>query len=156
MAEKLLYFEDFSVGQRFTNGGYTISKEAAIAFAKQYDPQFLHTDEDAARKGFFGRLTVCGMHTMAITMRLKMTSDFAHVAGGLIGMGMEQMKWPRPVYPDDTLRIVITVTSVRLSKSKPGSGIVHYILETFNQKDEVVLELHTAVIMPCRKNAAEH
>ena len=83
-------------------------------------------------------------------MRLKVQTELANVAGGLIGMGLERMKWPRPVYPGDTLRIVITITGKRLSASRKDRGVVNYEVKTYNQKNEVVLEGATAVLIPHR------
>ncbi len=150
--EKELYFEDFAPGQQFTNGGYTISKEAAIAFATQYDPQPFHIDEEAAKQSIFGKLAVCGMQTAAVTMRLKMGSGIQNVAGGLVGLGMEQMRWPVPVFPGDTLRIVVSVTGARVSNSNPKNGVVRYKIETFNQNDALVMEIDTAVLVPRKEN----
>ena len=147
--EKELYFEDFSKGQQFTGGGYTISQEQAITFARQFDPQYFHVDPIAAKKSMFGGLIVCGLHTASVSMRLKIDSPLSKVAGGLVGLGMESMKWPRAVFPGDCLRIVITITKKRLSKSNPKNGVVNYQMQTFNQRDELVMEMHTAVLVPC-------
>ena len=149
--EKALYFDDFTIGQQFTNGGYTITKEQAIAFAKDFDPQYFHVDEEVAKKSMFGGLIVSGLHTAAVSMRLKIDSPLSKVAGGLVGMGMEKIRWPRPVFPGDTLRIVITITSKRLSKSNPSNGVVNYKIETFNQHNDLVMEMDTAVLVPCAR-----
>jgi len=150
MVEKILYYEDLIVGHTFTNGGYTIDKEHAIAFAKEYDPQYFHTDEKAAKKSIFGKLAVCGTQTVAISMHLKMGTDLAKVSGGLVGLGMESLKWPRPVYPGDTLRLVVTITKKRVSKTNPKQGVVYYGMQTFNQNDVLVMKLMTAVLVPLR------
>ncbi|MBY0407493.1 MAG: MaoC family dehydratase, partial [Rickettsiales bacterium] len=143
----MLYFEDFSPGQQFENGGYAISLESAVAFAREYDPQYFHVDEEAARDSFFGRLVVSGWQTAAVSMRLKALSGLGQIAGGLIGLGLEKVKWPRPVYPGDTLRVVITVLSVRESASKPGKGLVGYRMDTFNQHDALVMTAETTVMV---------
>lgn len=143
-----LYFEDFDVGQQFTAGSVVLEKDHALRFAQAYDPQVFHVDEEAARGSFFGRLVVSGWQTAAVTMRLKTASDLGKVAGGLVGLGLESVKWPRPVYPGDTLRIVITITEKRPSQSKPTYGIVKYKVETLNQRGDLVMEMHTAVWVP--------
>lgn len=153
MAKDVLYFEDFHVGQTFERGGYTITKEAALAFAREFDPQYFHTDEEAAKKSLFKGLAVSGWHTASASMRLKIESDLHKVAGGLIGMGLEELRWPRPVYPGDTLRIVITILETRLSQSRPDRGVVRYKMDTFNQRSELVMETATAVIVPRRPQA---
>lgn len=149
--EKELYFEDFAIDQQFTSGGYTISKERAIAFARDYDPQYFHIDEEAAKASIFGKLAVSGLLTASASMRLKIDSPLSRVAGGLVGLGMESIKWPVPVYPGDTLRIVITITGKRLSKSNPDKGVVYYRIDTFNQHDVLVMEMSTAVLVPRRE-----
>lgn len=150
---KALYYENFEVGQVITSEGYTIDRDHAIAFAREYDPQAQHIDAEGAKKSVFGGLVVSGWQTAAISMRLKMTSAFAQTEEGIVGMGLDHVRWPRPVYPGDTLHIAITILEMRLSASRPNSGIVKYKLETFNQKNELVMEMTTSVLMP-RKPAA--
>jgi acyl dehydratase len=145
-----LHYEDFSTGQTFAAGGYTITKESAIAFAREYDPQYFHIDEEAAKSSFFGGLAVSGWQTAAASMWLKLQTPLGKVAGGLIGMGLEHLKWPRPVYPGDTLRIVVTITGTRVSNSRPSHGVVQYKVETYNQNDALVCVGGTAVMVPKR------
>lgn len=121
-----------------------------MAFAREYDPQLQHIDEEAARHTQLGELVASGWHTAAATMRLKTETELFHVAGGLVGMGLEHVRWPQPTRPGDSLRIVVTILDKRLSKSKPGFGVVSYKVETFNQRDELVMEMKTAVLVPCR------
>lgn len=147
---KKLYYEDFKVGDVIENGGYVITKEEAINFAKAYDPQDQHVDEELAKEGIIGELIASGWHTAAASMKLKLTSMLKHIDGGMIGMGLEQLKWPRPVFPGDTLRIVLTILEMRPSNSRPDRGVVKYRLETLNQKNEVVMEMITAVLVPRR------
>ncbi len=141
----MLYFEDFAAGQQFSHGGYTIGEADAVAFAREYDPQFFHTDPVAAKDSFFGILVVSGWQTAAISMRLK-AQAMKDVAGGLIGLGLEAVKWPLAVVPGDTLRVLITVTGKRESASKPRYGIVSYRMETFNQNDQMVMTALTSVL----------
>lgn len=148
MADEL-YFEDFEIGQEFHTDSHLVTKESSIAFAKDYDPQYFHIDEEAAKHSPFGRLVTSGWQTAAITMRLKAGSAMNKVAGGMVGMGIETVKWPKPVYPGDTLRAVITIVEKRRSQSKPTHGIVKYRMETFNQHEEQVLEMVTAIWVPC-------
>lgn len=148
MADEL-YFDDFEVGQVFESGPFTISKDYAIAFAKEYDPQYFHVDEEAARSSHFGKLAVSGWQTAAISMKLKAQSGLNKVAGGMVGMGLESMRWPRPVYPGDSLQLRLTITEKRRSQSKPTHGIVRYRIETFNQNDEKVFDALTAIWVPC-------
>src|SRR6266446_7934143 len=99
------YWEDFAVGQKFESGSVTLTAEQIKAFAAQFDPQPFHTDEKAAADSFFGGLVASGWHTAAITMRLMVLSEL-RVVGGLIGAGLDEVKWPRPVHPGETLHVV--------------------------------------------------
>jgi acyl dehydratase len=143
-----LYFEDFDVGQKVETESFTITKENAIAFAREYDPQYYHIDEEAAKSSAYGRLIVSGWQTAAITMRLKAGTILARIDGGLLGLGVDALKWPRPVFPGDTLHTVITVTDKRPSESKPTFGVLKYKMETFNQKKELVYSAEPAVWAP--------
>lgn len=144
-----LYYKDFAVGQRMESAkSITMHKADTIAFAKTYDPQPFHLDEESAKNTVVGELIASGWHTAAVSMRLKLETDLRYVAGGLLGLGVESLRWPRPTLPGDTLRIVITILEKRLSKSKPDKGIIKYKLETLNQKDELMMEMVTAVIVP--------
>ena len=87
------YFEDLAVGQTFESGTVTVETEAIKAFAAEFDPQPFHLDEEAARASLFGGLVASGWHTAAITMRLLVGGDLK-VVGGLIGMGVEELRWP--------------------------------------------------------------
>ena len=148
--KKELYFENFAVGDVLTSETYTVDKEHAIAFAREYDPQAQHIDESGAENTLFGALIVSGWQTAAISMRLKMTSAFAQTPEGIIGMGLESVRWPHPVYPGDTLHITITILEMRRSNSRPDRGVVKYNLQTFNQDEVQVMEMLTAVLMPFR------
>ena len=98
-----LYFEDLSVGQTFGTGTVTVEPETLKAFAAEFDPQPLHLDEDAARASVFGGLVASGWHTAALTMKLLVGGEL-QVVGGLIGLGAEELRWPRPVHPGDQQR----------------------------------------------------
>ena len=131
-----LYLEDIFVGQRFVTGTHTLTAEAIKSFARDYDPQPFHTDEDAAKDTFFDGLAASGWHTAAVTMRLQIESG-PPIAGGMIGAGGE-LSWPRATRPGDTLHVESEVTEVTPSKSKPERGFVTLKSETKNQKGEVV------------------
>jgi acyl dehydratase len=98
------YLEDFAVGQTFGSGRLRIDGERALAFAAEFDPQPFHLDEAAARRSIFGGLTASGWHTAAVTMRLLVETELKP-AGGIVGAGLDECRWPRPVRPGDELRI---------------------------------------------------
>jgi len=131
------HFEDLAPGLRFKTGTLTLDAEAIIAFARQYDPQPFHTDAKAAKDTFFGELVASGWHTMATTMRLIVDGEF-QPAGGVIGGGVDEFRWPIPVRPGDTLTVVSEVVESRPSKSRPEIGMVRVRHSTLNQRGETV------------------
>ena len=143
------YLEDFAVGQTFGSGRLRIDKERTLAFAAEFDPQPFHLDEAAARRSIFGGLTASGWHTAAATMRLLVESEL-EPAGGIIGAGLDECRWPRPVHPGDELRIECEVIEVRPSKSRPQQGLIKLRTATLNQDDEVVL-LHVVNLVVLRR-----
>ena len=132
------YLEDFAVGQTFGSGRLRIDKEQIFAFAAEFDPQPFHLDEASARHSIFGGLAASGWHTAAVTMRLLLDSD-VKPAGGIIGAGLDECRWPRPVRPGDELRIECEVIEVRPSKSRPEQGLIKLRTTTLNQDGEAVL-----------------
>ena len=140
-----LYLEDLSVGQRFTSGSQQMTVEAIKAFASQFDPQPFHLDEAAAQASFFRGLAASGWHTAAVTMRLLVTSGLT-LAGGLIGAGGE-LTWPKAVRPGDVLTVESEVLDLQPSKSKPERGLVTVRSRTLNQKDEVVQDMTTRMLV---------
>ena len=143
------YLEDFSVGQTFRSGSVKVETEQIKSFASQFDPQPFHLDERAAAATFFGGLVASGWHTAALTMRMIVDSDL-RIAGGLIGAGAEELKWPRPVRPGDTLYIVSEVIEVRPSKSRPDQGIIKMRTQTMNQEDQPVMIFVANMLVPRR------
>jgi acyl dehydratase len=149
MPAGLLYLEDLSVGQTFRSGSVRVELEAIKAFAAQFDPQPFHLDEESARSSIFGRLVASGWHTAALSMRLIVKSDFK-MAGGLIGMGVDEIRWPRPVFPGDELHVESEVLDVRPSRSNPDRGVVKMQNKTFNQDGQIVMQQIANLIVPRR------
>ncbi len=148
--------EDFQVGQVFQGAGRVTLDAAGIkAFAAAFDPQPFHLDEAAAQDSIFGGLAASGWHTAALTMRLLTQGDF-RVAGGLVGLGLKELRWPRPVRPGDTLRAEVEILAVRDSQSRPGQGLVTTRTTTLNQRDETVQEFVNTLIVPRRSRATKH
>src|ERR1700733_6580921 len=145
------YLEDFAVGQTFGSGRMRIDKERIFAFAAEYDPQPFHLDEAAARHSIFGGLTASGWHTAAVTMRLLVETELKP-AGGLIGAGLDECRWPRPVRPGDELRVECEVIEVRPSRSRPAQGLIKLRTTTLNQRDEAVLVYFVNMVVRRRKD----
>jgi len=143
-----LYLDDFHVGQRFASATHVIDAAQIKAFAREFDPQPFHLDEEAAKSTMFGGLVASGWHTAAITMRLQVESGLP-IAGGIIGIGGE-MNWPRPTRPGDVLHVESEVKEVTPSRSRPDRGVVRVRSETRNQRDEVVQVLDAKLFVPRR------
>jgi acyl dehydratase len=144
------YLEDFAAGQTYAGSGrIRVDPERARTFAAEFDPQPFHLDGTAARAPMFGRLAASGWHTAAITMRLLVDSDF-EPAGGIIGAGFDELRWPRPVYPGDELRVTAEILEVRPSRSRPEQGLVKVRATTLNQAGEAVQIFVGNLIVPRR------
>ncbi len=134
-----LYLEDLQPGQVYRSEGepLTMDADAIKAFARQFDPQPFHLDETTAAKTFFKGLAASGWHTTAATMRLLVDGGLP-LAGGIIGAGVEEVRWPRPVRPGDRLRVESEVIEVRPSRSRPEQGLAKVRTTTLNQNNEPV------------------
>jgi acyl dehydratase len=130
-----LFLEDLTVGQIFESRREQVDAEAIEAFAREFDPQPFHLDEEAAKATLFGGLAASGWHTAALTMRLIVES--VPLEGGVIGSGGE-LSWPRPTRPGDSLRVVTEVLSITPSRSKPDRGMISMRSTTLNQNEEPV------------------
>ena len=147
------YLEDFAVGQRFSTGRHIVDDEQIKTFAAEFDPQPFHVDETAAERSIFRGLAASGWHTAGITMRLLVHGDL-RPAGGIIGLGLEEMQWPRPVRPGDELHVETEILQVRPSASKPSQGLLKVRNTTFNQKGEAVLS-QTVNLLVLRRPAKD-
>jgi acyl dehydratase len=142
-------FEDFPVGTRLVSSNYPITTAAIMNFAREFDPQLFHLDLKAAEKTLFGGLAASGWHTAAVSMRLFV--ETMDVAGGIIGMGVDELKWPNAVRPGDEVCLEIEILEARHSKSRPGYGIIRICNVTKNQRDEVVQSFTANAMLPMRE-----
>jgi acyl dehydratase len=133
----LRYLEDFEPGQKFESNRLRVDSDRIKSFAAEFDPQPFHLDETTARDTFFKGLAASGWHTAAITMRL-LVEGALRPAGGIIGAGFDEMRWPKPVRPGDELHVTSEVLEVRASKSRPEQGMIKVRTTTLNQHDEIV------------------
>ena len=148
-----LYLEDLQVSQTFGSGRMRVDSERIKTFAAEFDPQPFHLDEEAARQSIFAGLAASGWHTAAMTMRLLVESEF-NPAGGIIGAGFDELRWPRPTRPEDELHVESEILSVRPSSSRPSQGLVKLRITTLNQNDEPVQEFIANLIVPRRPAVA--
>ena len=145
----MLYLEDFAVGQKFGSGRLKVDAARIKSFAAEFDPQPFHLDDATARGTIFGGLAASGWHTAAMTMRLLVESELKP-AGGIVGAGFDEFRWPRPVRPGDELRLDIEVMEVRPSKSRPEQGLIKVKTTTVNQNGEPVQVSVGNLVVPRR------
>lgn len=146
--KELLYLEDLTVGQSFRSAEHALDAAQIKAFALQFDPQPFHTDEEAAKKTFFGGLAASGWHTAALTMKL-LVENGVPLADGIIGSGGE-LQWPQPTRAGDVLHVVAEVAEIVPSRSKPGRAMVTMRCETRNQRGEVLQRFSPKLVVHSR------
>jgi acyl dehydratase len=147
------FLEDFAAGQKFGSARVQVDAERLKRFAAEFDPQPFHLDEQAAARSIFRGLAASGWHTAALTMRLLVESEL-RPAGGIVGAGFDEFRWPRPVRPGDELHLEIEVLEVRPSKSRPEQGLVKLRTTTLNQRDEPVQVSVGNLVVPRRAQGA--
>jgi acyl dehydratase len=140
----LLHFEDFTVGHKFDCGPYHVTKDEIVEYAREFDPQPHHLDEEAAKKSILGGLAASGWHTCAMTMRM-FADAFVPIAAAQGGIGSPEGRWMKPVRPGDVLRAEAEVIEARPSASKPF-GYVTFACKVFNQREQVALILMTPIV----------
>ena len=139
------YFEDLKVGDRFKSQTYSVSEEQIVAFAREFDPQPFHLNREVAATTMFGGIFASGWHTAAITMRLFVqTLNFAE---GAIGLGVDELRWPNAVKPDDVLQVETEILDTRESRSKLTHGIIRIRNVTTNQRGDVVQTMFASALV---------
>ena len=132
------YWEDIKAGEVIELGSCTVTKEAMVAFAREFDPQPFHTDEETAKRTIWGGLIASGWHTGSMLMRL-FYDGFLKDTVSLGSPGIDELKWLKPVRPGDTLSGRLTILETVLSRSKPDRGIIRSQMEVLNQHGEIVM-----------------
>jgi acyl dehydratase len=143
------YFEDYIAGNVHDLGSITVDEAEVLAFGRRYDPQPFHTDPEAAKRSMFGGLIASGWQTAGLMMRLVVQQYLSHVAS-LGSPGVDEVRWPQPVRPGDTLSVRATVLSTRRSQSKPDRGIVETRFEVVNQRGDVVMSVKAINMLKAR------
>ena len=146
------YFEDYTPGAVYEYGSITVSEAEILDFARAFDPQPIHADPAAAARGPFGGLIASGWHTTSVMMRLFADHYLSRVAS-LASPGIDEIRWPAPVRPGDTLRLRVTVAEARHSRSKPNRGLVRTHAELINQDGVTVLTLTAMNLLGAREPA---
>ena len=132
-------FAEFRAGQVIEAGPHAVTEDEVLGFARQWDPQWFHTDPDAAAQGVFGGLIACGWHTCAIAMRLVVQAAL-HDSESFASPGIDNIRWSQPVRPGDQLRLRAEVIEARRSDTKAHLGILRWRWQLFNQHEAQVLD----------------
>lgn len=140
------YFEDYRPGAIHEFGSVTVTEAMVLEFARRFDPQAIHTDPDYAATGPFGGLIASGWHTTSLFMRLFADHYLSSVAS-LGSPGIDELRWPAPVRPGDTLRLRAEVAEARVSRSRPDRGLVRTTVALLNQDDVPVLTMSVVNIL---------
>jgi acyl dehydratase len=147
------YLDDLVIGQKASFGRYQVTREEVIEFASKYDPQPFHLDDAAAARTYFGRLSASGWHTAAMTMRMLVDNMANEESAGLGSPGIDELRWLKPVYPGDTLRVETEIVEVTPSRSRPEMGSFRSRVTVLNQHDEPVMTLKSIGLMRRRPQA---
>jgi acyl dehydratase len=147
-AMKEHYFDDLKVGDRFKSESLNVTEKQLIEFAHKFDPQMFHLSRKSAERSIFKGLIASGWHTAAMTMRLFVqTLNFAE---GAIGLGVDELRWPRVVRPGDVLTVETEIVDLRPSRSRPNHGIIRLRNVTANQRGEIVQTMLASAMVPRR------
>ena len=139
------YFDDFRLGEKIDLGRYPVTEAEMLAFARQYDPQPMHTDRDFAVRTPFGGLIASGWHSCAMFMRLQADAMLKE-SSAIASPGVDGIRWLRPVRAGDLLRAEAEVVEIVPSRHHPDRGLVKHDCKVFNQKDELVMTLRTLAL----------
>ena len=147
-----IHLDDLEPGQVHHLGRRTLTRDEIVAFARDWDPQPFHLDEQAAAGSIYGGLIASGWHTVCVFMRL-FADGLLNRSAAMGSPGVDELRWLRPVRPGDTLEARIEVLEVRPSRSKPDRGIVRLRSAMSNQHGEEVLSFIANVMF--RRRPAE-
>lgn len=152
------YFEDMKIGDVREFGSYHFTKENIVRFARKYDPQPFHLDEEAAKKSLFGALCASGWHTGAACMRKIVDFNKAQYEAALArgekpvasgpSPGFKNLKWLKPVYAGDTIKFSSEIVELRESATRPEWGIMFAKISGVNQNGERVYEFDSSAFIP--------
>ncbi len=141
MDDGLIYFEDLEIGTKASFGRYEVTREEVLEFARKYDPQPFHLSDEAAAQTHFGRISASGWHTCAMTMAMLVANLTRNRQAGLGSPGQDELRWHRPVYPGDVLRVETELLEKTRSRSRPEMGSMKSKIQVFNQEDQLVMSM---------------
>ncbi|MHA1523179.1 MAG: MaoC family dehydratase [Alphaproteobacteria bacterium] len=152
--EPKIFWEDIVVGQAIRFGSRSVSAQEIVEFAREFDPQPFHLDETAAKESLLGGLAASGWHTCGMLMAM-ICEEFLHKTAGMGSPGLDEVRWLRPVRPDDVLTAQQICLESRRSASRPEMGICKYSYEVFNQHGEPVMSWVVTQLFRCRNQAPD-
>lgn len=149
---KMVFLEDFMVGDCIESPAYKVPKEQVMEFAKQWDPQPFHINEEQAKESLYGGLTACSAHIFSIFCWLANDSHDGAKVQAIAGLGFDEMRMHQPVFAEDTVYTRSEVIEVRRSKSKPDRGIAKSLIRMYNQRDEEVFSIQSTFMISAREH----
>lgn len=150
MNDELTYFEDLVPDSTASFGRYEVSREEVIEFATRYDPQPFHLSDEAAAQTHFGRISASGWHTCAMVMRMMVDNISERKQAGLGSPGLDELRWLKPVYPGDTLRVETRLIDKTPSRSRPEMGSFRSEVKVFNQNHVLVATMKSIGLIRTR------
>ncbi len=141
MSDDLIYFEDLEIGTKASFGRYEVTREEVLEFARKYDPQPFHLSDEAAAQTHFGRISASGWHTCAMTMAMLVANLTRNRQAGLGSPGQDELRWHKPVYPGDVLRVETELLEKTRSRSRPEMGSMKSKIRVYNQDDQLVMSM---------------
>jgi len=148
------YFEDFQVGQSLDCGSKIFHKDEMVAFARQFDPQPFHVDEEKAKRSVFGGLIASGWYTCSVCMRL-IVDAIVNQTASMGSPGVDSLRWLKPVRPGDRLRLRATVIEAEASKSRPDRGRLTFTYELSGADGDPVMSMRAVAILGRRPAAGQ-
>lgn len=154
MGDGLTYFEDLEIGAKAKFGRYEVTREEVLEFAHKYDPQPFHLDDNDAAKTHFGRISASGWHTCAMTMAMLVANLSERKQAGLGSPGQDELRWHKPVYPGDVLRVETELLEKTRSRSRPEMGSFKTDIRIYNQDDQLVMSMKSIGLIRVRNPEA--
>ena len=136
--------EDFTIGQVFKTKSFKLTKEEIMGFAEEFDPQYMHLDEEKAQQGRFNGIIASGIHTIALSFKLWIEEGM-YGNDVIAGTEMNNIKFIKPVYPEDGLHTIVEVIDKKTKNNE--TGILTVLLSTYNNKEQKVFEGDLSVLI---------
>ena len=149
MQAPIYFWEDIDPGFEIETARHKATTEEIIEFAQEFDPQPFHLDAEAAKDSLLGGLCASGWHICSLSMRLVYDTLISKCAAQG-SPGIEEVRWRKPLFVEDTVRVKVSVLEKRSSASKPGIGLIRWQWEMLNQNDETI-SLMTCWIMMSKR-----